>query len=78
MATPTQGEVANPIQGTRVLLMFPPVGMEASIVVAMGRDLARFGAGSAIYHSHPGSGTAPTVRRLLAKVIVMRAKGTLQ
>ena len=57
--------------------MFPPVGMEASIVVALDRVLARFGAGTAIYHSHPGSDTVPTARRLLAKVIVMRAKGTL-
>ena len=76
--TPIQGEVATPIQGTRVLLMFPPVGMEASIVVALDRVLARFGAGTAIYHFHPGSNTVPTARRLLAKVIVMRAKGTLQ
>ena len=78
VATPTQGEVATPIQGTRVLLMFPPVGMEALIVVALDRVLARFGAGTAIYHFHPGSDTLPTARRLLAKVIVMRAKGTLQ
>ena len=76
--TQTQGEVATPIQGTRVLLMFPPVGMEALIVVALDRVLARFGTGTAIYHFHPGSDTVPTARRLLATVIVMRAKGTLQ
>ena len=39
-ACPTQGavgEVATPILALRVLLMFPPVGMEAQVVVAVAR-----------------------------------------
>ena len=54
VATPTQGEVATPIQGTRVLLMFPPVGMEVLIVVDLVRAFTRFGAGRAMSHFHPG------------------------
>ena len=65
-ACPTQGvrgEVVTPILGPRVLLMFPPVGMEAFIAAGVGRRLAKFGAGTATYHSQTGSATALTAGR---------------
>ena len=66
-ACPTQGvkgEVATPILALRVLLMFPPVGMEALVVADVVRGFSRFGAGTATYHSQTGSATAPTAGRL--------------
>ena len=80
IACPTQGyqgEVVTPILGTRVLLMCPPVGMEATIVMAGDRGMVRLGALGATFHIQPGSEPAPSAMRMLAKVIVIRAVGTV-
>ena len=80
LACPTQGvrgEVVTPILGTRVLLMCPLVGMEATIAMAGVRGIVRSSAIPAVFLIQVGLGPAPTATRMLAKVIVMRVKGAM-
>ena len=60
------GVVATPILAPRVLLMFPPVGMEAQIVVVVGVDQGSllFGVGVATFLIPAGTPNAPTAGRL--------------
>ena len=80
IACPTQGcqgEVVTPILGTRVLLMYPLVGMEATIVIAGVRVMVKPFALGVTFLIQPGSEPVPSAMRMLAKVIVMRAVGTV-
>ena len=62
-------------QGTRVLLMCPLVGMEATIAIAGVRGMAKPTAQGVVFNIEAGSEPVPSAMRLLAKVIVMRAVG---
>ena len=67
LTSPTQGAVgvvATPILAPRVLLMFPPVGMEAQVVVVVVRGSLLFGVGVAIFLIPAGTPPAPTAGRL--------------
>ena len=66
-ACPTQGavgEVATPSVALRVLLMFPPVGMEAQVVADVVRGSSLFGAGIGTFQIQAGTAPAPTAGRL--------------
>ena len=68
-----QGEGVTPIQGNRVLLMCPLVGMEAAVVTAGVRGMVQPIALGAIHHFQALSEPVPSAMLLFAKVILMRA-----
>ena len=64
--SPTQGAIgaeATPILAPRVLLMFPPVGMEAQVVADVVRGSLLFGVGVATFLIPAGTPNAPTAGR---------------
>ena len=78
IACPTQGgqgEVATPILGNRVLLMCPPVGMEATLAITGVRGMVKLSALGVEFHFQLGSEPALSVMRMFAKVIVMSVVG---
>ena len=58
------GVVATPILAPRVLLMFPPVGMEAQVMADVVRGSLLFGVGVATFLIPAGTAPVPTAGRL--------------
>ena len=69
----TEAEVVTLNQGTRVLLMYPLVGMEATQAIAWDRGTAKPAAQTVVYSMLAWSRPVPSAMQEFAKVILMRA-----